>query len=156
LLTEAIRRDILAEPEIRQVVSAFAKSPVSESLPNEFLTSLSSDDRVTKLKERYSQSIGDFLSLQAVPDAQINPDIRHAWPLSKIADKIETIETGYGKDTPEFWKRLQECIDDGDFLYGITAQERLMIVQRYRFARDVKLLALGAEVLDQKNNLSTC
>ena len=39
------------------------------------------------------------------------------------------------------------------FLRGITAQERLMIAQRYRFARDVKLLALQAEIAGLRENI---
>lgn len=117
LLTEAVRREILENPEARRLAAAYATKPVSESLPDDFLAGLSSNKRVAKLKERYSQTIGDFLKLPPVPEERIDPDIRHA-------------------------PRL-------------TERERSMVGQKYRFARDIKLLALGAEVLEQGENIKT-
>ena len=40
-------------------------------------------------------------------------------------------------------------VEAGVFLRGITAEERLLISRRYALARDVKILALGAEILNQ-------
>jgi hypothetical protein len=147
LLTEAVRRDILSKPEIRDIVSSYISSPVDELLPKKLLDELSSDNRIERLKERYSDQILEYLNLDAIPEDQINPDVRNAVSLTKADDVIERLQEMYGIDTPEYYQRLKQRVESGVFLRGITAQERLMVIQRFRFARDIKFLALQAEVL---------
>lgn len=150
LATEAIRRDLIAKPEIRKTLTAFCTQPVSESLPGQFLSSLSSvDERIARLAQRYQETLPGYLDLPAVPDEQIEPDIRHAFGLQNIGRTVEALTQMYGKDNPRYKERLQEYIDSGTFMRGITAEERLMIVKRYKYARDAKILALGAEIMDQ-------
>ena len=149
LLTEAVRRDILTKPETRKIAAGYIASPVDESLPHRFLDGLSSDERVAKLQERYGDEIGDYLALASVPDDQINPDVSHSATLDQPEHVIERLRSIYDSDTPEYYQYLRECVESGMFLRGITARERLLVIQRYRFARDVKLLALQAEVAEQ-------
>lgn len=153
LLTEAIRRNILTNPETRTAAIGYISSPVDESLPRNFLDGLSSDDRVARLKERYRDKIGNYLELEPVPEDQISPDIRNAKSLTKPENTVEMLQRLYGIDTPEYYENLRRYAESGMFLRGITAQERLMITQRYRFARDVKLLALQAEVAGLGENI---
>lgn len=148
-ITEAIRQDVLTDPEVRKKVASYVNFSLSESLPHEFLSDLSLDERVLKLKNRYEQMIGNFLELESVPDDQIQPNIRRAKLLDSPENVIETLSNIYGLDSSGFRTRLDEYISSGTFLKGITTQEKLMIAQRYRFARDIKLLALGAEILEQ-------
>lgn len=153
LLTEAIRRDILSKPEVRKIAIGYITFPVDESLPNKFLSALSSDERITKLKKRYEDKIGNYLEIEPVPDDQISPDVMHAAPLITPESMVEMFQRVYGVNTPEYYEQLKGYVDSGMFLRGITAQERLMIAQRYRFARDVKLLALQAEVSEHKEDI---
>ena len=81
------------------------------------------------------------------------PDISNAPALSMPQDNIEILQRLYGTDTPEYYESLKKNVESGMFLRGITAQERAMIAQRYRFARDVKLLALQAEVAELGENV---
>lgn len=147
LLTEAIRRDILVKPEVRDIAISYIASPVDESLPQNFLDGFSTDDRIAQLRERYRDKIGNYLALAPVPEDQIIPDVKHAESLRSPESTVEMLQALYGADTPAFYQRLKENVESGMFLCGITGQEKLMLVQRYRFARDVKLLALQAEVL---------
>ncbi len=151
LLTEAVLRDILTKPEIRKLVASYIKTPVSESLPKQFLDGLSSDERVRRLKERYKSQIGAYLDLEPVPENQITPDLRLAQSLSKPADIVRMLQRIYGTDTAEYYRQLEA--KSSMLLRGITAQERVMIAQRYRFARDVKLLALQAEASGIRENI---
>jgi len=150
LLTEAMRKEILSHPEARESAIALINSPVDESLPGTFLDSLSSDERVARLKERYGSGIADYLHLLPVPDDQIGYDLRNSSKLSRPQDMAQMLQSIYGADTPKYYEYLEGCVDSGMFLRGITTQERQMIAQRYRFARDVKLLSLQAEVANQE------
>lgn len=117
LLTEAARRNVLVNSKIREVLIPFCTTAVSELLPHQFISVLSSEDEgVEKLWQRYSDCLGRYLALDALPDNQLKPDLRYA--------------------------------------RGITEEEREMVKRRYRFARDVKILALGAELLEQDELVS--
>lgn len=155
LLTEAIRRDILVNPETRRVAISYVSSPVDESLAKKFLDELSLFPRIGKLIERFRDGIVSYLGLETVPEDQIIPDIRHAPSLQKPHDIVKRLKELYGENTQDYYLALLEYVNRGTFLRGITAQERLMVAQRYRFARDVKLLALQAEVAYLEGSITT-
>jgi len=146
LLTEVIRKEILSEPETRELVASFIDSPVSEALPAEFLEKVASNPRVAQLTARYKDELGTYLKIESVPDEQLQPDITHAATRISPSGRVSYLQSVYGEGTSEFYKALQEQITDGKFLNGVTVQEKLLTAQRYRFARDVKMLALQAEV----------
>lgn len=149
-ITEAVRRDLITKPKTRNVLLDFCATPVTEDLPNQFVNAVSNiDKRVAKLGNRYRDGIKDYLKLPAVPDEQIRPDIRHAPQLTKPEDVIKNLTQWYGKEDPMYEKSLRRDIEEGTFLRGITEQERLMIAKRYKYARDIKLFALGAEIVNQ-------
>lgn len=150
LATEAIRRDMVGKPEVRKTLVPFCREPVSEALPGQFLSTLSSvDERVARLAQRYQETLPGYLDLPTVPDEQIKPDVRHAARLHTLDDTVAMLTRLYGQDDPMYKDSLQRHIDSGTFMRGITAEERLMIVKRYKYARDAKILALGAEVMEQ-------
>jgi hypothetical protein len=155
LITEAVRREILINPEVRNIAIEFVASPLSEALPDAFLDRLSVNQRIAKLADRYRSEIGNYLKLESVPEDQITPDITNSQSLRTPDGVINMLQETYGANTPQYYERLRKYVDSGMFTQGITAQERLMIAQRYRFARDVKLLALQAEVMEiiQKTKL---
>lgn len=149
LITEAVRREILINPEVRNIAIEFIASPLSEALPDAFLDRLSVNQRVAKLADRYRSEIGNYLKLEAVPEDQITPDITNSQSFRTPESIIHMLQEMCGSNTPQYYEQLRKYVDHGVFTQGITAQERLMIAQRYRFARDVKLLALQAEVMEK-------
>lgn len=150
LVTEATRRGLINDQSTRRTLLQFCTTPVTETLPGQFLqTTLASDQLIARLAERYRLGIKQYLELPAVPDELIKPDIRNAPTLLNPHKLIEDLRRLYRGDDAQFERSLRNKIESGAFLRGITAEERLMIVQRYRYARDVKLLALGAEIIDQ-------
>lgn len=147
LIIEAAKRDLIAKPEIRRVLLQFCATPVSERLPDQFVVSLSSiDPRVVDLAQRYKSGIDAFLKLPPVPDEQIKPDLKMTPRYVPLAVRID--------DWKEYLKMKEEDIQKSviEFLKnnneGITEEERKMIGIRYRYARDIKLLALGAEIIE--------
>jgi len=153
LLSEAMRRQILENPETRQLAIEFIDTPVSETLPGEFTTRMSQDERVGRLLGRYETEVGGYLGLDPVPDDIIKPDIANAPSFEEPKSILERWKKYYGDGTSEYHDHIRRGIEEGYFSRGLTGHERLMVKTRYRFARDVKLLALGAEVLEQEGNL---
>lgn len=151
LLTEVIRRNILTNSKTRKAVQRYITEPIGESLPNFFLNDLSFNIKILKLKEKYKNEIWKYLELESIPEEKIVSDIKYAESITKPEENIKLLKGLYGSDTPEYYRYLKKYIDSGIFLVGITAEEKLIIAQRYRFARDIKLLALQAEVLDNQN-----
>lgn len=124
LVTETAKRNIFQNPDARRALIGFTTIPVSESLPASFLSSIGGvDPRVNRISSRYERNLGVFLALPSVPDELLRPDLRSA---------------AFRSDTyPD---------------YGITNEEREMVTRRYRYGRDVKLLALGAEMTEVGSN----
>lgn len=150
LVTEAVRREIINNQDARKSLIQFCKTPVSETLPDQFIQAISvSDQRVAMLANRYNSGIKGYLELPAVPDEQIKPDIRKTKSFSEPNSYLDYYKNIYGKNTPKYEEELKKLVESGFFLKGITGEEKLMISKRYKYARDVKLLALGAEIVDQ-------
>lgn len=121
LVTETAKQNIFQNPDTRWALIGFTTTPVSESLPASFLSSVGGvDPRVNRISSRYQRNLGAFLALPSVPDELLNPDL-------KTAPSIRHIHTS---------------------THGISDEERAMVDRRYRYARDVKLLALGAEMIE--------
>ncbi len=152
LITEATRRNFIIKPESRNALLKFCTTPVSETLPDQFLKTVSGvDERIARLAKRYRASIRSYLEIPPVPDEQVKPDIRNAPSLRRPDDVIDMLNRLYSKDDPMYEESLKHYIGSGAFLRGITEEERLMITKRYKYARDVKLLVLGAEIINQGN-----
>lgn len=150
LVTEVVRRDLSNNPQVRKALIGFCTQPVSESLPGDFLTSLSNVDlRVSRIAHRFQAILPSYLKLPPVPDELITPDVRYAAGLRTPEDVIESLGRIFDKNDPLFESSLGEYIKAGAFTRGITREERLMIIKRYKFARDVKIFALAAEILEQ-------
>ncbi len=155
LVTEVVRRDIIDDPKVRSLVSEFTTKPVSETLADEFIKSLSvADERIGKLCARYQKDLGVCLALPPVPDEFLAPDLSNAETLVLPEEELAWLERFYGKDSPMYSEGVQLAIKAGVFLRGITRQERLLVARRYAYSRDVKLLALGAEILEQGSNIT--
>lgn len=151
-LTEAIRRNIIALSDTRRAMIPFCSTEVSESLPGKACESITSIDQgVARLKERYKDHLGIFLDLAPVPDELIEPDVINAPYPSNAEDEIEFIGRAFN-DKARGLEYLRKLIRSGAFLKGITKEERELIIRRYRFARDIKLLALASEIKEEGIN----
>ncbi len=152
LLTEAIRREVVARPEVRKILLPFCTIPVSERLPDQLISTLrESDERIAKLVDRYEASLAEYLALPSVPDDQITPDISNA-PLLHTPEEIVAImkkEHNHPGFQQYYYQDLKDSVENGTFSKGITNEERSLVFKRYAYARDVKILALQAEILEQ-------
>jgi hypothetical protein len=112
LVTEAVRRDALAKPEVQDVLVGFADQSVDQTTAAEMVAAFDDDRRVERLMRRSDGQLGAFLQQPGVPEDAITDGIRrHA--------------------------------------HGISELERETVARKYAYARDVKLLALGAELAQQ-------
>jgi hypothetical protein len=59
----------------------------------------------------------------------------------------------YGVGSEEYDLRMMEMNEVGRFRTGITRDERRLIAERYAFARDIKVLALGAELSQHEGSI---
>jgi len=141
--TESIRRKIIIDPEVRGKVAKFATAQVNEQLPLEFLKEVSTDEDISKILP--------YLEIPSVPDEFIVPDVSNAQNFDspeKLALVYAKYRTNSTKETVV--EELKRDIQRGAFLAGLTSSEKDLIITRYKFARDVKMLALMASMFDQK------
>lgn len=149
LLTEASRRAILASPDIRDALGGEVKGPLEETLPLRVVGNLETRDTLTAtVASRYTDSLGARLALPPVPDSLLNPDITHAQPLRDAP----TVKYSLGlamKYSPDTYDDKFEALRlNAQNNPGVSKAERRLVAQRYRFARDTKMLGLMAELLD--------
>ena len=153
LVTEAVKRELLHSPEVRQALIQFCSAPLSENLPKDFLEAMSDvSTRVAKLAQRYDSSLVKYLELPPVPDDQMIPDIRLAKALKTVSETLTDLQDVYGDDAEAVESEFQNYVHNGSFSNGITEEERALVLQRYRYARDIKLLALGAEIIEHADS----
>lgn len=148
LVTEAVRRKFTDDPGMRMVLIGFCKEPVVEDLSERFLQAVSIDGLVARLVDRYRSGVKAYLELPAVLEDQIIPDVRSAVSLPRPRDFTDTLAKLRGEDYGRYREIFENRARAGVFLRGITEEERAMVIRRYGYARDVKLLALGAEIAD--------
>lgn len=149
-LTEAARRAIITSPEIRHRAASFTVEPLSEALPQRAVSELAdSDPRTARLARLTGKTLGTVLGLSPVPDELLTPDLRHALPLRRKADEVDSL-TRWKSDLSEHYvDLLQETCNRVEQSPGVTQAERDLVARRYRYARDVKMLGLMAELQDQ-------
>lgn len=155
LVTEAVRRSLITSKPARDALLQFTTTPVSESLPLQMITNERLiDPKIAGLAKRYDEELGSYLEIPPVPDEQITPDLTLTPILQTPEEASARLKRIYGDENSEFYvDSLQSKINSGVFRTGITDQERLLASKRYAFSRDVKLLALGAEILEQEDGV---
>lgn len=149
VLTEAARAAVLGNPGVRRGMVSFAAVPLSESLPLRAIAELAErDKRVASLAETMHSTLGAVLELPEVPDDVLWPDIRHAAPIQRREDAAKELVRRQG-DPEDFALTADSLRDRVAEKPGVTEAERELVARRYRYARDVKLLSLIAELSDQ-------
>jgi hypothetical protein len=89
------------------------------------------------------------LALSSVPEEAISPDIQFAPGLADREWQINRLSHIKREHGDEAYNKYLGWLS-GD---GITGNERTLITLRYRQARDVKLLAFMAELIDEPGSL---
>ncbi len=143
LLTETIRKEILVNPILRDIVFKYIWADLKECLAID----LSVNERISKLMDRYKNEVIKYLELDEVPDELVDDTINKA----NILITPEKICNLYRNDETISNNRLNECIEKGTFKKWITYQEKALLVDRYTMARDIKLLSLSALLQDNKD-----
>lgn len=150
VVTESARRAIITSPEVRHSAVPFTTEPLSEALPQKAIRSLAGiDPRTARLAEAMGKTLGSVLGLSPVPDELLTPDLRHAPSLRRKADEVDSL-TRWKSDLSEHYDDLlQETRNRVEKSPGVTQAERDLVARRYRYARDIKMLGLMAELQEQ-------
>ncbi len=149
IVTEAARRAIIADNTVRSTATALATYPLSEGLPKIAVEQLSTaDPRIARMAKTSAATLGRRLSLAAVPDKVIAPDITNAPRLYDRKQAANSLALTVKYDSERYPRTLEHVADEIRVRPGISGAERKLVAQRYRYARDVKLLGLSAELHD--------
>lgn len=148
MVTEAVKRDLPANTVLRDALLTFTSTPLSESMPSQVLQEITkADGRVGKLLSRYDTQLGEFVELPAVPDNAFVPDISRSEEYFSPED-LQKRMVAYKYTTDEIQHRLKRMDESGQFVSkASTVEEKALAIARYKFARDIKVLSLGAEIL---------
>lgn len=151
MVTEMMRRGVATSQDVRDSLVGIVALPLSEALPLQVVSAAAEKSSRVARVARVSKSLGDLLRLDAVPDELIVPDITYAPLLKRKTEFAAQLENtvSYGGDYNTRLEQLQTSVQKRP---GITKQEKQLIARRYRYARDVKLLGLMAELHDQPFN----
>ncbi|MBC7546291.1 hypothetical protein H7171_00925 [Candidatus Saccharibacteria bacterium] len=150
VLTESARQAVLHNAQVRYAVSAFASTPLSETLPYEALSQIGQTDaRTAKLIKTMGRTLWPLLALPEVPKELIVPDVRNAPDLVRRWQEKEKLKDVIVATPSLFEDIVEEEASNVGKEPGISRAERLLIIRRIRDARDVKLLSLMAELYDQ-------
>ena len=148
IITEAVRRAILSSAEARRIAIGYTAKPLSEALPQDALGQFAEvDPRTSRLVRAMRETLGSVLELASIPDELLIPDLRHAPPMQRKQAAIDSLGRVFGQQYYETTvKQIRRRVES---IPGITEAERDLVARRYRYARDVKLLGLMAELQEQ-------
>ncbi len=152
IITEIARRCILDSPQVREALLPFCKKCLSEEMPGSFTEVLKAvDPKFADLVNQYDD-LSKYLALPTVPDKVLEPDISHAPPRTYTTEELKAIEEEFGQDSMRVVharrNQLRALMNRGN-PSGRTPEEYELVAGRYAKARDVKILALSAEILNQ-------
>lgn len=149
-VTEAARRAITTSPDARRKATTFAADPLSESLPQKAVQELADvDPRVARLAKLTKKTLGVVLEYSPVSEELLTPDIKHSPILQRREDVVAGLVERKARFPQEYDTALQRARGRIEKFPGVTEAERKLVGRRYRYAREVKLLGLMAELHDQ-------
>lgn len=144
--TATLRKDIIHDPKLRKSFAQLTSLPVNERLPAYALNIYLSHKSIP-----VPDTLNNYLQLPIVPEDYIYPDLKHAQQFieaTEFEDLVAEIANEYEPNSEEYHEHMQELTEDPILYTGITHEEKQLILTRYQFARDIKLLALFAELID--------
>lgn len=143
ILTEVIKRESLCDEETRDTLASFVGQPLEELLPEKVIGAITANNQRTRHHLEKSAQLESYLSLPRVPEDQQGVDLYSSKHLPDMDDSVR-----YEKaDDEGKIALLRRMVETGTFSTGITGPEKQLVQTRFRYARDVKILALGAELL---------
>jgi hypothetical protein len=150
VITEAARRAIIDSPEVRELAASFTARPLNEELPLEAVSELAdSNPSIAQLASR-GRALMDLLGLSPVPDELLETDLWKSPTLLRKENAVRTLRHWKSSDNPERYGESLEYIRSRvENSPGITLDEGFLVARRYRYARDIKMLGLMAELQDQ-------
>jgi len=157
-LTGLIQMEMVQNPKVRTVLRDFISTPASEELSREVVVAISKEsDLVSGFLNQNPQSM-EYLSIPAVPDSEIvtkdgDPAMmRNCVSPPDISRELEKAIREVGESEGNWIDNAEQVIlqklQAGAYDHGITSQEHSLIRRRYKMARDLKMVMLGAELLD--------
>lgn len=150
IVTEAARRAILDDGEVAAIAAGHSTDDLSEGLPKAFIDDLSpSSASIQRAFAVSGPRLAEHLALPSVPeelipfgiravDHNISPADAHA----RLKDTAKNYPLLYDQDLQDL--RAEVAIP------RLTTGEERLVTDRYRRARDVKLLSLIGELTKQK------
>lgn len=149
-LSGSILRALQARRLEPDALTPLLQEPLSEMLPHQAAQAVQGEPLVERIATRHP-SVLKLLAITPVPDEQIGPTLRNSEILTQTTDIRKRLYMDDPVDCILIDART--AMDDADatgaLRQGITKSERWLVRTRYQFAREVKLLALGAALMQE-------
>lgn len=176
LIIAATRKVMDEDPTVCTILSQYIYKDVSQELPRDtirMLENITPDTRAKRtlsgLINRYEAAhlnpnspLSNLLNRPAIPENLVGKDIKSATPyqdpnmrinrylsqLRESKNRGDTNDETYYRDSIRRTYEYAEANKDntGTFAVGITKGEKYVLAARYRFAREIKMLALEAHL----------
>ena len=144
IVTEVARQAIMDNADVASQAADFIIQDLDEQLPNNFVNDISSvEPRVKKAVNTVGKRFEEWLQLPSVPEELISYGIRQSgqyYSPENARQELTEAATSYG----EIYDSVLQEVHMKAARNFLTAAEVDLVADRYRQARDVKLLALMA------------
>ena len=142
IITEAIKRRIPENPALQKAMLSFETALVSESVPLTLLQAAAKADQlIAQLVKRYESVLVSYLSLPAVPDDVIIPDVRNSATYNDLRKARE--------DTP-FYEIVIEAASDNTVIQSYIDEHGTLLLTDYLADRS-KIRDIPPDVIDALN-----
>lgn len=146
LVTEVIKRR-LPQSDVQTILRSFIDKPVSQHLAGDMLDALQANPEIGSVLKRSGTHLTDMLAFEEVPEEAMSPDIKNTSRLSHPVEDVQRFRL-YNTDEERIKELLKEQSEGGAYTTSLSPYEAPLVLKKYTFARDVKLLALGAELAE--------
>lgn len=156
LVTEKLRRLMVSSVNVQAALVSFVGTPVTQHYPHDVFQVVASEVPVFSRLLQKESVLNAYLALADVPEEEIRPDVTRAEGLRVIEQDVgKEVEFAHNRgeteDTPQRQRAILETItrrsDDQRYTKGITYEESHFVSRKRQYSGDVKILALGAELL---------
>lgn len=155
LVTQALQEEMQTDVALRSQMAEFVAYPVDERLSTSLLEIAEQHPRTTKICKRYAEVLGSVLRSPVVPDGAIEQSIVRTRRLGESALQAEELVPKELLESFLGGVMLQGFVGEDFEKKGISLEEQQLLLLRYPFARDVKMLALAAVWKDHPLHLSS-